>query len=49
MYELCKDMEFAATPPYDGTLAGFYTLPSDLCYKLPEVRQMPERFHFHNR
>ena len=22
-YELCKDMQFAATPPYDGTLAGY--------------------------
>ncbi|KAK9895972.1 xylitol dehydrogenase [Cystobasidium minutum MCA 4210] len=35
-YELCKDMVFAATPPYDGTLAGYYKLSSDLCYKLTD-------------
>lgn len=35
-YNLCLDMQFAATPPYDGTLAKYYTLPEDLCYKLPE-------------
>ena len=29
-------MQFAATPPYDGTLAKYYTLPADFCYKLPE-------------
>ena len=29
-------MKFAATPPYDGTLAKYYTLPEDFCYKLPE-------------
>ncbi|KAH9943491.1 xylitol dehydrogenase [Epithele typhae] len=34
-YELCPDMVFAATPPYDGTLARYYTIPADLCYKLP--------------
>lgn len=28
-------MRFAATPPYDGTLARYYRLPEDLCYKLP--------------
>lgn len=35
-YNLCIDMQFAATPPFDGTLAGFYALPDDLCYKLPD-------------
>ncbi|KZT20407.1 xylitol dehydrogenase [Neolentinus lepideus HHB14362 ss-1] len=35
-YELCADMVFAATPPYDGTLARYYTLPSDLVYLLPD-------------
>ncbi|KAH9951645.1 xylitol dehydrogenase [Amylocystis lapponica] len=34
-YELCPYMEFAATPPFDGTLARFYRIPADLCYKLP--------------
>jgi D-xylulose reductase len=28
-------MKFAATPPYDGTLTGFYAAPADFCYKLP--------------
>lgn len=35
-YNLCVDMHFAATPPIDGTLAGFYTSPEDFCYKLPD-------------
>ncbi|KAH6915340.1 xylitol dehydrogenase [Coprinopsis sp. MPI-PUGE-AT-0042] len=34
-YELCPDIIFAATPPYDGTLARFYRLPADLAYPLP--------------
>ena len=29
-------MVFAATPPYDGTLARYYPIPADLCYKLPD-------------
>lgn len=28
-------MAFAATPPYDGTLARYYKLRSDIAYKLP--------------
>ncbi|CAL1700825.1 unnamed protein product [Somion occarium] len=35
-YELCPDIVFAATPPYDGTLARYYPIPADLCYKLPD-------------
>jgi len=35
-YNLCVDMKFAATPPYDGSLAKYYVLPSDFCVKLPE-------------
>lgn len=34
-YNLCPDVHFAATPPYDGTLAKYYKLPESLCYKLP--------------
>ncbi|KAI9836991.1 MAG: hypothetical protein M1819_000640 [Sarea resinae] len=34
-YNLCPHMRFAATPPFDGTLAKFYPLPADFCYKLP--------------
>lgn len=33
-YNLCPDMAFAATPPYDGTLARYYKLPQDFCYDL---------------
>lgn len=35
-YNLCIDMHFAATPPFDGTLTGFYVAPEDFCYKLEE-------------
>ncbi|TDL29456.1 xylitol dehydrogenase [Rickenella mellea] len=35
-YELCPDIVFAATPPYDGTLARYYRLPADVAYKLPD-------------
>ncbi|KAI0269107.1 xylitol dehydrogenase [Gloeopeniophorella convolvens] len=35
-YQLCPDMAFAATPPYDGTLTRYYRLPEDLVYALPE-------------
>ncbi|KAG8852393.1 hypothetical protein FRB96_008739 [Tulasnella sp. 330] len=35
-YNLCPDMKFAATPPYDGTLGRYYKVPADLAYLLPE-------------
>jgi D-xylulose reductase len=35
-YELCPDIVFAATPPYDGTLGRYYRLPADLAYRLPD-------------
>ncbi|KAI9857268.1 MAG: hypothetical protein M1830_006380 [Pleopsidium flavum] len=41
-YNLCKHMAFAATPPFDGTLAKFYTLPEDFCYKLPDHMSLEE-------
>jgi L-iditol 2-dehydrogenase len=28
-------MQFAATPPYDGTLSTFYSVPEECCFKLP--------------
>lgn len=28
-------MQFAATPPYDGTLSTFYNVPEECCFKLP--------------
>ncbi|KAJ6151849.1 hypothetical protein N7470_006977 [Penicillium chermesinum] len=41
-YNLCENMAFAATPPYDGTLAKYYVLPEDFCYKLPETLSLEE-------
>jgi D-xylulose reductase len=41
-YNLCPDMRFAATPPYDGTLTGFWTAPADFCYKLPDQVSLQE-------
>lgn len=32
-YNLCPDMKFAATPPYDGTLCNYYKHAADFCYK----------------
>jgi L-iditol 2-dehydrogenase len=34
-YNLCDAMQFAATPPVDGTLAKYYTVPEELCFTLP--------------
>ena len=41
-YNLCGEMAFAATPPYDGTLTGYYRLPEDFCYKLPDHMSLEE-------
>lgn len=41
-YNLCPDMAFASTPPYDGTLARFYSMPADFCYPLPEHVSLEE-------
>ncbi|KAH8682051.1 chaperonin 10-like protein [Xylariales sp. PMI_506] len=41
-YNLCPDMRFAATPPYDGTLTGFWAAPADFCYKLPDSVSLQE-------
>ncbi|KAF7793664.1 hypothetical protein EIP86_004779 [Pleurotus ostreatoroseus] len=35
-YNLCPYIEFAATPPYDGTLCRYYRIPAHVCYKLPD-------------
>ncbi|KAF2854098.1 GroES-like protein [Plenodomus tracheiphilus IPT5] len=34
-YNLCSSMQFAATPPYDGTLSTFYNAPEECCFQLP--------------
>ena len=41
-YNLCPEMRFAATPPYDGTLTGFWSAPADFCYRLPENVSLQE-------
>lgn len=41
-YNLCPEMVFPATPPYDGTLTGFWKAPDDFCYKLPETMTIQE-------
>lgn len=41
-YNLCPDMKFAATPPYDGTLCRYYSLPKDFVYKLPDHVSLEE-------
>ncbi|KAG7377674.1 hypothetical protein PHYPSEUDO_011162 [Phytophthora pseudosyringae] len=39
---LCPVTAFAATPPYEGTLAKFLLKPEDFCYKLPPNVSMQE-------
>ncbi|PYH88514.1 putative sorbitol/xylitol dehydrogenase [Aspergillus ellipticus CBS 707.79] len=34
-YNLCRSMQFAATPPVDGTLCTYYRVPAECCFKLP--------------
>ncbi|KAK0653719.1 putative D-xylulose reductase A [Lasiodiplodia hormozganensis] len=41
-YNLCASMRFAATPPHDGTLATFYTLPEECCFRLPAALSFEE-------
>ncbi len=35
-YNLCPDVEFFATPPYDGVFQEYVAHRADLCFKLPE-------------
>lgn len=32
-YNLCPDVLFKSTPPFDGLLLKYYTHPADLCFK----------------
>jgi L-iditol 2-dehydrogenase len=41
-YNLCPHMAFAATPPFDGTLARYYLSPEDFLVKLPEHVSLEE-------
>jgi L-iditol 2-dehydrogenase len=35
-------MRFAATPPYDGTLSTYYSLPEECCFQLPHHVSLEE-------
>lgn len=35
-YNLCPDVEFLATPPYDGSLMNYIACPENMCFKLPD-------------
>ncbi|XP_030376126.1 sorbitol dehydrogenase [Scaptodrosophila lebanonensis] len=41
-YNLCADMVFCATPPYDGNLTRYFKHAADFCYKLPNHVTMEE-------
>lgn len=41
-YNMCEDMVFAATPPWDGTLQRYYNVAYDYCYKIPDHMNMEE-------
>lgn len=35
-YNLCPDMKFLATPPYNGAFVEYISYPEDMCFKLPK-------------
>lgn len=41
-YNLCPDTIFAATPPWDGTLAKYYIVASDFVYPIPDHMNLEE-------
>jgi len=41
-YNLCPDVVFCATPPYDGNLCRYYTHAADFCFKLPDHVSLEE-------
>jgi len=41
-YNLCKDVVFCATPPYDGNLCRYFTHAADFCFKLPDHVSLEE-------
>ncbi len=36
-YNLCYDLSFYATPPVDGALCGYVTIPADFAYPVPDT------------
>nr|QBH74074.1 alcohol dehydrogenase [Nicoletia phytophila] len=41
-YNLCADVVFCATPPWNGNLCRYYTHAADFCYKLPDNMTLEE-------
>lgn len=41
-YNLCPDVKFFATPPYDGTFQEYVAHPSNLTFKLPDSISLKE-------
>eukprot|EP01127_Copromyxa_protea_P001688 TRINITY_DN11623_c0_g1_i1.p1 TRINITY_DN11623_c0_g1~~TRINITY_DN11623_c0_g1_i1.p1 ORF type:complete len:366 (-),score=78.64 TRINITY_DN11623_c0_g1_i1:57-1127(-) len=41
-YNLCPDITFFATPPYDGTLAQYIEHPARFCFKMPDHMSFEE-------
>lgn len=35
-YNLCKDVKFMATPPYDGAFVQYVAYPANMAFKLPD-------------
>ena len=35
-YNLCPEMKFHATPPFDGTLRRYFVHPEHLCFPVPD-------------
>jgi L-iditol 2-dehydrogenase len=41
-YNLCPNVEFMATPPFDGALADYIVTPTDFAYALPDHVSLDE-------
>ena len=41
-YNLCPDIEFLATPPYDGSLRQYHCHKAAFCFKLPNHVSLEE-------
>jgi len=41
-YNLCQDIKFLATPPYDGSLSNYLVHASDYVYKMPDHMSFEE-------
>lgn len=39
---ICRDIKFCGTPPYDGSLREYIAWPAELCVPVPETMSMPE-------